>query len=363
MADYSINRARLATAPMALPFNVPNLQTQILADGVVASAPLVALAYSFAVLSFEGNGTHSGKSITAESGNHSITITLDQDGKAELSLLPFIRVAVLTNTLLENPLYCQSGATFQQNNYRGYIDMTITEQGQQPIAMRIHYIFGNYAPRGEHVTDVWMDYDANGETWVNVDSAANYDANGHPVNFEDNWCNVAEILDFVPYGDFVLPLEVAWFYGGDDIYFSNVNYHFRFDCRTFNVIKVRWLDADGNINTRKFTLAGRNHGASVSQTWQLPHSHKEINLGYDRGRDQWANIEASGTITIGDDNIPIEQFEWLRSIVSTPVVEAFIGNVWVRCNVADSSVQADPRKSTFSITITLVVPTPDIQQF
>ena len=363
MAEYQINRARLTPSPMALPFNVPNLQTQVLADGVIASVPLVALAYSYAVIAFEGNATHAGNNIAVSSNGHSITVTLDASGKAELSLLPFIRNAVLNATTLDNPLYCESGADFQQNNFRGYIDVVVTESNQSPITMRVHYIFGNYAPKGELVTDVWMDFDANGETWCNVDSAAHYNANGVPVDFEDNWCNINEIIEEVPSGDFVLPLDVAWFYGKDDIQFRTVNYHFRHDCRVDNILKVRWLDTNGNINTRKFTLSGKSYGASVTNPWQRFHNTKEIALGYDRGKDEWAEITANESLSIGDEAIPIEQYDWLKGIASSPVIEAYMGGVWTRCNIGEPAINCDPRKAVFSITIALSIPTDDVQQF
>ena len=363
MAEVQINRARLAVSPMAMPYTVANLQTQILADGVVASAPLVALAYSFAVLSFEGNATHAGNTIAVECGGQSITITLDSDGTATMSLLPFIRAMILGAIVLDNPLYCDEGATFQQNNFRGYIDVSITETGQLPMTLRIHYIFGNYSPKGEEVADLWMDYDPNGSTWVNVDAAANYDANGVPVNFEDNWCKVNDIIEDDPGGDFVLPLEVAWYYGKDDIVFNTINYHFHYDCRVANMLKLRWLDTNGNINTKKFTLAGRSHGGATTNTWQRPHPVKEISLGYDCGLDEWSNITANETITIGDDALPIQQYDWLKTLASSAVVEAFMGNVWVRVNVADASMQCDPRKASFSVTLTLKMPTDDVQQF
>ena len=359
----SLNRARLVTAPMTIPFNKPNQQQQILLDGVVATAPLVALAYSNAVLTFEGNVLHGGNKIEVEVQGNSIIVTLDQYGKAELSLLPFIRNEVLGSIVLNNPLYCEEGATFQQNNFRGFIDVTITETNRQPMSMRVHYIFGNYAPKGELVEDVWMDYDANGTTWVNVDSASHYNANGIPVEFEDNWCDVSRIVEDEPSGDFVLPLDVAWFYGRDDIQFRTVNYHLHYDCRSENVLKVRWLDANGNINTRKFAVAGRSHGASASNSWQRPHPYKEINLGYDRGKDEWQSITASESITIGDDMIPVQHYDWLKTIASSPVVEAYIGGVWVRCNMGEAAMECDPRKATFSVTLTLIVPTDDIQEF
>ena len=363
MSETLLNRARLANSPQSEPFSKANSQSQILASNVVANAPLVALAYSYAVLEFEGNSTHAGNKIAVACNGHTITVTLNNDGEAQLSLQPFIREAVLLNGTLDNPLYCDDTATTQDNGYRGYIDVTITETNQTPTTMRIYYIFGNYAPKGELVTDLYFDYDADGETWVNVDDATNYTASGVPNGFEGNWCDINKIVESEPSGDFVMPLLVAWYYGKDDIQFSTINYHFHYDCRIDNVLKVRWLDNNGNINTRKFTIGSRTHGASVGSTWQRPHNDKEIILGYDRGKDQWNEYTPTETITIGDDCIPIAQYNWLKSIASSAVVEALMDGVWVRCNINGASIECTPKKEQFSATLTLVLPTDDVQQF
>ena len=361
--SIQVNRARLATAPMAMGYTKANVQTQTLADGVIASAPLVALAYSYATLSFEGNATHAGKQISVVCGGYSITITLDGEGKAAMSLLPYIRMMVLGALTLDNPLYCESGADFQQNNFRGYLDVTITEDNALPITMRVHFIFGNYAPKGEDVTDLYFDYLPDGETWVNVDAASHYNSNGVPVDFEDNWCNINEILEDEPTGDFIVPLDVAWYYGGDNIKFSTINYHFHYDCRVANIMKVRWLDTNGNINIRKFVTGGRSHGGASGDAWQRPHTTKEINLGYDRGKDQWTDITANETLTLGDDVIPMTHFDWLKTLTSSAAVEVYKGGAWVRVNFGDASVECDPRKQTFSMSLTLILPTDDVQQF
>lgn len=363
MAETLLNRARMYDEPEGSAFSKANIQSQILLDGVVASAPLVALAYSYAVLTFEGNVSHSGNKIEVECEGKSIVVTLNQYGEAELSLVPFIRDAITFRGVLDNPLYCDDTAEQQQNGFRGRIMLSITEAGRAPVAMGIHYIFGNYAPKGEKVTDLYFDYDANGGTWVNVDDISNYSGAGVPTAFEENWCDINKIVESEPSGDFVMPLLVAWYYGKDDIEFDTINYHFRYDCRVDDVLKVRWLDTNGNINTRKFTLAGRSHGGSTSASWQRPHSTKEINLGYYRGKDEWANISANETMTIGDDMIPMQHYDWLKTLASSAVVEAFLGGVWVRCNVGDASMDCDPRKATFSTTLTLVLPTDDVQEF
>ena len=363
MAETLLNRARLNTAQANEPFNKANTQSQVLMSGVVANAPLVALAYSFAVLDFEGNSTNAGNDIEVECNGITLKVTLDADGKAELSLLPFIRDAVLRSGMLDNPLYCDAAAPTQDNGCRGYIDVSITETNQSPMAMRIYYIFGNYAPKGEMVTDLYFDYDANGGTWVNVDDVNNYTAAGVPSSFEENWCDINKVVESEPTGDFVMPMMVAWYYGKGDIRFDNINYHFRYDCRTDKVVKVRWLDPNGNINVRKFSIAGRSHGASVSNSWQRQHNTKEIVDGYDHGRDEWASITPSETMTLGDDGIPTTHYDWLKTLASTAAVEAYIGGAWVRCNVGDTSIECDPRKAVFSVTLSLILPTDNTQEF
>ena len=358
-----VNRARLATAPQSLPFTRQNEQTQTLGSGAVATAPLVALAYSYAVLAIEGNATLAGRKVAVRCGGHSITMALDNNGCGEISLLPFIREAVLEADTLDNPLYCEATSTFQQNTYRGHIDVTLVETGHSPITMRVYYIFGNYAPIWDEVTDLYFDYDASGETWVNVDAASNYDTSGSPTDFEDNWCNINELVESEPTGDFVMPLDVAWYSSNDDIRFATVNYHFRYDCRVDNVVKVRWLDTNGNLNVRKFTVAGRSHGASVGDSWRRPHSAKEIKLWYNRGNDEGADITANEALTIGDDCIPMTHYDWVKTLASSAVVEVMLGGVWTRVNVGDATVECDPRKAVFSATFALVVPTDDVQQF
>ena len=366
MAEYALNRARLATSPMNVPYNVPNEQSQILHDGVIASAPLVALAYSYATMTFEGNATHGGNRIDVQVDETVITLTLDYYGQAEISLLPFIRQAVLESGALDNPLYCESEAIFQQNYFRGGIDVIITEDAQTPVTMHVDYIFGNYPPKGQPVENIYLDYDYC-DSCISLPPArcpaTNYNANGAPINFDDNWCDINKIVEDEPTGNFILPLDVAWYYGKDSILFSRVNYHFRYDCRTENVMKVRWLDTNGNINTRKFTLAGISNGAAVGETWRIPHATKEISLGYDRGKDEWATITPQATITLGDDAIPIEHYEWLKSLASTEIIEVLKDGVWQRCNITGNAIECDPRKSTFTITLALSVPTDDGQQF
>ena len=119
----------------------------------------------------------------------------------------------------------------------------------------------------------------------------------------------------------------------------------------------------GNINERKFTTAGVSASAGMGDAWAHPHDTNVVDRwGYYRGRDQWATIEATDTITIGDDALPIEMYDSLKTIASAPFVTAKIGGFWQKV-VAAATFEADPRKTTFSATITLTIPSPTIQEF
>ena len=94
MAETLLNRARLVIPPNSEPYSKANNQSQILLDGVVATAPLVALAYSYAVLEFDGNSTHSGNKITVECDGNNIVVTLDSNGKASSEMTCRIKVCL-----------------------------------------------------------------------------------------------------------------------------------------------------------------------------------------------------------------------------------------------------------------------------
>ena len=293
----------------------------------------------------------------------SITVTLDAAGKGEMSLVPFIRDKVMGSGFLNSPLYCEYRASFSRNKCRGYIDLSFTVPNEDPATKRVYYVFGNYAPKVVPVTDVYRDFINGSETWLNIDAAIHYASDGTPTTFDYNWCDVKEILRSQPSGDFYTDCNVAWFYGYDYIRFTSVRYHFRYDCRTDNMVKLRWLDADGNINCRKFVKAGRNHTASASSTWQRPHNKKTIDSGYDFGRDEWSSLALNDTMSVGDDNIPIVHYDWVKTIVGSAAVEAYIDSAWKRVSIGDATMECDPRKSQFSVTLSLILPTDDVQQF
>ena len=127
---------------------------------------------------------------------------------------------------------------------------------------------------------------------------------------------------------------------------------------------VKWLDARGGINSRLLTFAGESEGGATGSTYNRFHWTKAKNTsgdGYWCGTDKWSQRTATKQITLGDDNIPQEQFSWLASLVQSSCIEVYAessagAKVWQRCNIVDSAIERDPRKTTFSLTITLEMP-------
>ena len=354
----------IPTPSVSIPTYVGNHQSATTSSGVDVYAPLVALAYSYALLTIDGGVAAAGKRVTVECGDDSVTVTLNDRGAAELSLLPFIRAAVLANGALEAPLYMDAGKMSTPSPYRGLMSVGVTDFDGNRVGLPVWYIFGNFSPALRHPMDYYYDFDPYGETYCPIDIATNYAVNGEPLSdFDRAWVDVNQLVSEQPTGDFVMVIPTAHYNGNDAYSLDNRNFHFRYDCRTTNVIKLRWLDTNGGINSRKFTKTDRSRGAAAANQWQRQHAFKEVDEFYDRGSDTWADISATETLKIGDDGIAIRQFDWLKSLVSSPAVEAKFGNTWTRVQVSESSMTCDERRSVFSMSLTLVLPVDDVQQF
>jgi hypothetical protein len=135
---------------------------------------------------------------------------------------------------------------------------------------------------------------------------------------------------------------------------------------------VKWLDGQGGINVRRFTFAGESEGGVTDSSYTRHHwTREKLEVGdnYWCGLDKWTQRTATKQITLGDDNIEQDQFSWVASLVQSSCVEVWAETskgeyLWQRCNVADSSVERDPRKSVFSVTLTLeLAPIYNPQQF
>ena len=356
----------------------------MLLNRVSVHFPKVALAYSLNLLTFESNALKAGKQHVVICNGISLTVTLDAMGSAKISLLPFIRQAVLESGAMNDPLSFES-VTDQTapNKMRGQLTIQILKEGLTTVGnndenvdqtISPFFIFGDYSPMTPKF-EFWRTYDSDNSTPMNYDdddiysyNAGDMSQSGIPTNltkFQNNWKLAIDVKGTAVTGDFTMTRTVCT-YSADTEIFRDVTWHFAYDCRTENVMKVRWLDHEGNINQRKLTIGSVSNGGSIGESWNTPHDTKELVNDYDvywHGADLWQNIMPQKTITLGDDAIPINQYEWLKELATTPVVMIKVDNIWQRCNITGSAIECDPRKSTFSISITLTAPTYEVQQF
>lgn len=354
-----------------IPSIVSNSRLITLNSGATLQVPKVALATSWAVLSI--TGAVAGSSYTITSAGQAVKITIGSDGKAKMSLTPFMMQAVAD--AMDCPLPTDSSETTMENQWRGVLTLTIAT-GSYSNSVDVPFIYGGANPSYQ-VLERFIDYTPNLlGTWVTLDLAVWYNNDG-TINstYLNDWknCNfnLNRYLSPAPTGDTTEQFEVALFNRGR-IVFSPMDLNLHYDCRAGDVMMVKWLDAEGGINTRQFTFAKQTEGGATASTYNRHHWTKEKQLvgdGYWCGLDKWAQRTATKQITLGDDGIPQDQFSWIVSLVQSSCVEVFAETskgveLWQRCNLVDSNIERDPRKDVFSVTLTLeLAPIYEPQQF
>lgn len=331
-----------------------NYDSVTLDTGTILTHPIIAVG-SFCVLQFEGTSLQAGEQRTITVGTNSVTIVLNRYGKAEVSLMPFMRSDMADNNVLDNP--CKSPC-----GWRGSLTVLVSEAGTLDTeeTLTIYYIMADCPPRLNPLTDVWRTYSMDTVAYnvCAVDLTSHY-TSGIPTSlvlFKSLWENPNSWVT-PPEHDDTLTFDVMQVLS-DKLVTGDVGYHFTTDKRTENVVLVRWIDTYGNLNSRKFTIGGEAYAGTIGDTYARPHSTKVIvNSSYDYGSDEWANITPQRTITFGDDGIPMGQWEWLNTLATSQCIEVYKDGLWHRCNITDGSMERDPRKTTFSVSFTLSVPT------
>lgn len=337
--------------------NYSNSNMVSLASGTRAYYPIIAVG-AYNTLIFESSALRAGEVRYVSVGDITVKLVLDEYGRGELSLMPFMRADAVGNNLLNNP--CASS-----NYWRGSFSLTISLPGDTEVekTITVYYILGDCPPRENSIAEVWRTYNMGMATNYNVlavDLASHY-SSGTPTSlssFRNCWADPSS-WGTPPENDDDITLDVLAV-NSSQIVTGNVVYHFTTDRRTENVIQVRWIDQRGDLNTRKFTLAGERYEAAAGNAFERPHNAKTIisNI-YDYGRDRWANVTPQRTLTFGDDAIIMGQWEWLNTLAASQVVEFYADGLWHRCNMVDSAMERDPRKSSFSASFTISVPTAD----
>lgn len=343
---------------------VNNSRDIILASGANLNVPKVALATSWAVLTITNASAGASYSITSD--GKTIKLTTDSNGTAKMSLYPFISQAIVSS--LDNPMPTDGTTATALNKWRGVLALTITT-GSNTDSVSVPFIYGGANPDYQ-VLDRYLDYISNTNlgTWVTLDLADWYNNDGTlNTQYQSAWqnsnFNLKKWLQTLPSGDTTIQVNVAAFNRGR-IVFAPLSLHLHYDCRADDVMLVKWLDAEGRINSRQFTFAGENSGGATGSTYNRHHWNKEkitSGDGYWCGLDKWASRTATKQITLGDDGIVQEQFSWIASLVQSPCIEVFAEtskgiSVWQRCNIVDAAIERDPRKDKFSATLTFEMP-------
>ena len=348
-----------------IPSIVNNEQNISLGTGVTMRVPKVALATSWAVLSILG--ASSGDTYLVTCNLQAIRLTIGTDGTAKMSLQPFIQQAV--KNALDVPLPTDGSLPTAENKWRGILELNVSNNGNEWTAF-VPFIYGGANPSYQ-VTERWLEYIDNGTylgTWVTLDLAVWYNNDGTlNTSYLNDWqnCNfnLNEWLQTPPTADSVEQVEVAMFNRGR-IVFAPMNLNLHYDCRDKDVRLVKWLDAEGRINTRLFTFASESEGGATGTTYNRHHWAKEKVMEGDAywcGTDKWASRTATKQITLGDENIPQEQFSWIASLVQSACIEIYTESsegvmLWQRCNITDSNIERDPRKEKFNVTMTFDMP-------
>lgn len=331
--------------------------------------PVVALAFGWCKVVFDGDVYAAGNTFRLTSGDNSIDVTLDDYGNGEASLYPFIRAYMAQQKAQDLPLETDALEEVMDSAEHNYFTLAIKDMAtgtEQSVV--IYFIYGTNVLQA--ASDKYINFNTGDTlgTWQTLEYFADNDQYGVPTD-ADAWreCNYNLNIHLDTPSD-VEQLEVTT-YRGDKIVNGVVNYHLIPDCRIKNVRAVKWLDSRGGINIRKLTFAGENHSSVRTDSYQRPHTDLNIPNGdYYHGDDKWENIVPATTINLGDDAIPMELFDWLKELVTSPVVEYWDGEVngagkWLRCNVTDTTIERDPRKNTFSLSLSLALPSYAVQQF
>lgn len=351
---------------------VDNSRTIQLQSGASVVVPKVALATSWAVLQIIN--ARAGVYYTVTCGDQSVKVVIDANGNAKMSLTPFMAQQLLLAQ--EIPLPTDGSSSKADNLWRGVLALTIATDGSSE-SVDVPFIYGGANPNRQ-VQERYIDYIAEGNlgTWVTLDLAEWFNADGTlDSTHKDDWLasnfNLNRYLDPAPTGDTIEQINVAMYNRGR-IVFAPLVLHLHYDCRDEKTMLVKWLDAQGGINVRRFTFSGESEGGVTDSSYTRHHWTREkilVGDNYWAGLDKWAQRTATKQITLGDDNIEQDQFSWVASLVQSSCVEVWAETskgeyIWQRCNVADSSVERDPRKSFFSVTLTLeLAPIYNPQQF
>lgn len=350
-------------------------------DGITLRMPSVAMAFSFAWCELTDT-TGEVDSIEITGNGVTETRTL-HDGKAMISLLPFIRSAMsLDGDLFPNLSAVSPTASKSAFNRDIELYMAVKDANGDIMAdteQSIPAIYGGTDAVGAYADEQWITYsqpDAQYNPCVSysLGSTTNITMSylspmfGISVNATGTLSNLP--LSIIMRADapdmFTATLSRAYRINGDErTQVNNVKLHVIQDKRTMNVLQLRWIDTEGKVNYRQFAKGEYSESASTQSTYERAKYNRQYNEhGVDLGNDQWQNKTITAMQSFGDDALPMSQYKWLASLCGASIVELYKGaGKWQRVNIQDTVLAVDTRKHLFNFSGTIVLPNVEGQQW
>lgn len=134
------------------------------------------------------------------------------------------------------------------------------------------------------------------------------------------------------------------------------------DLRTEGVY-LRWLGRNGEAEYWLFTPGKKSVNVAVRNSYTHFSGDLAVPEGGVLGNSDFQDFSETRTITMGSNDVTLDEFERLCGLATSPVVEMLISNepgnyLWQRVNVAGGSYERNIRRSTpglqtFEITVNL----------
>ena len=350
-------------------------------DDIKLQLPSVAMAFSFAWCELTDN-TGEIASIEITSNGVTETRTL-HDGKAMVSLLPFLRSAMsLDGDMFPNLPSMTPNASRSAFNKDLELYVTIKDANGEAVAdgeISVPAIYGGTDALGAYADERWITYSKPDAQYVpcvsySLDSSTNITMSylspmfGIAVTATGTLSNLPLPIMVTASAPnvFTATLNKAYRINGDDrTQVSNVKLHIVKDNRTMNVLQLRWIDTEGKVNYRQFAKGEYSESASTQSTYERAKYNRQFNEHVvDLGNDQWQNKTITCMQSFGDDAIPMEQYKWLASLCGASIIELYLGGgKWQRVNIQDTALAVDTRKHLFNFSGTIMLPNVEGQQW
>lgn len=305
------------------------------------------------------------------------------NGKAMISLLPFIRSAIsLDGNMFPNASSMTPSATRSAFNNDLTLSVAIKDFSGAVVAdteLQVPAIYAGTDAVGAYADERWVTYSKPDSQYVPCVSYSLGSTTNIILSYVSQEFGIAVtaqgILSNLPLPimvtanapkSFTATLNRAYRINGDErVRVNDVKIHIVQDLRTMNVLQLRWIDTEGKVNYRQFAKGEYSESTTTQSTYERVKYNRSFNeYGVDLGNDQWQNKTITCIQSFGDDAIPMEQYKWLASLCGASIIELYLGaGKWQRVNIQDTALAVDTRKHLFNFNGTIVLPNVEGQQW